>query len=96
MTLAEKEKGYLEIIEKHIAAGVEFFTAHGILIDETVTIGKGTKILPGTILKGNTKIGENCVIGPNSLIENCEVENGVVINACQCYQSVIKENAKIG
>ncbi|MEG1050277.1 MAG: UDP-N-acetylglucosamine diphosphorylase, partial [Oscillospiraceae bacterium] len=30
------------------------------------------------------------------LIENCEVENGVVINACQCYQSVIKENAKIG
>ncbi|MEG3029569.1 MAG: DapH/DapD/GlmU-related protein [Oscillospiraceae bacterium] len=96
MTIAEKEKKYVDIIEGHMAKGVEFFTSHGILIDETVTIGAGTKILPGTILKGNTKIGENCVIGPNSLLENCTVESGAVINACQCYQSVIMEGAKIG
>ena len=38
------------------------------MIGADVKIGKGTTILPGTILRGKTEIGENCVIGPNSYI----------------------------
>ena len=72
MSVAEKEKYYLEIIEKHEANGVEFFTSHGVVIDPEVKIGKGTQILPGTILRGNTTIGENCVIGPNSMLTAME------------------------
>ena len=96
MSVAEKEKYYLEIIEKHEANGVEFFTSHGVVIDPSVKIGKGTQILPGTILRGNTTIGENCVIGPNSMLTDCTVGNGVVFNASQASESVVEDDAKIG
>lgn len=96
MSILEKERFYLEIIEKHMENGVEFFTSHGIVIDPQVTIGKGTQILPGTILRGNTTIGENCVIGPNSMLVDCKVGNGVVFNASQGSESVVEDEAKIG
>ena len=96
MSILEKEKFYLDIIGKHMENGVEFFTSHGIVIDPQVTIGKGTQILPGTILKGNTVIGENCVIGPNSMLTDCTVGDGVVFNASQGAESVVEDEAKIG
>ena len=96
MSVLEKEKKYLETILRHEANGVEFFTTHGIVIDDTVTIGKGTQILPGTILRGNTVIGENCVIGPNSMLTDCTVGNDVVFNASQGSESVVEDGAKIG
>ena len=96
MSLLEKEKFYLDIIAGHEANGVEFFTSHGIVIDPEVKIGRGTQILPGTILRGNTVIGENCVIGPNSMLTDCTVGNGVVFNASQASQSVVEDDAKIG
>lgn len=96
MTIKEQEQKYLDIIEKHMNNGVVFFTSHGIIIDETVTIGAGTQILPGTILRGQTAIGGDCIIGPNSLLEDCKVGNGVYFNASQGYSSTIKANVKIG
>ena len=96
MSVLEKEKFYLDIILEHEKNGVEFFTTHGIVIDPQVKIGKGTQILPGTILRGNTTIGENCVIGPNSMITDCTFGDGVVFNASQAAQSVVEDEAKIG
>ena len=96
MSVIENEKKYLEIIAKHEANGVEFLTSHGVVIDESVTIGKGTQILPGTILRGSTTIGENCVIGPNSMLTDCTVGDGVVFNASQGTESVVEDGAKIG
>ncbi len=96
MSILEQEKFYLDIIDKHIQNGVIFFTSHGIVIEPQVEIGKGTQILPGTILKGNTKIGENCVIGPNSMITDCTVGDSVVLNASQATQSTVEDGAKIG
>ena len=96
MSIAENEKRFLEIIAKHEANGVEFLTSAGIVIDPQVTIGKGTQILPGSILRGNTLIGENCVIGPNSMITDCKFGDNVVFNASQAAQSVVEDGAKIG
>ena len=88
---------YREIlIEKFMKNGVEFLSLDGVIISPDVKIGNGTKILPGTILKGNTVIGEDCVIGPNSLIEDSTVGNGSIINSTQVYQSQIDNNVKIG
>ena len=36
-----------------------------------------TRILPGTILKGETVIGEGCVIGPDTVIEDSVIGDGV-------------------
>jgi len=67
-----------------------------VYVEATVTVGEGTVILPGTILRGNTVIGKNCEIGPNSMIRDCTVEDGAVVNASQCNESTIGANAKIG
>jgi bifunctional UDP-N-acetylglucosamine pyrophosphorylase/glucosamine-1-phosphate N-acetyltransferase len=61
-----------------------------------VKLGEDTEVLPGSILRGNSTIGENCIIGPNTILENMSVGNGVTINASQCYQSIIHNDAKIG
>ena len=84
------------VIEKHLENGIEFVCTDGIIIERNVEIGTGTQILPSTILRKGTKIGENCVIGPNTVIENCTVGNNALINTSQAYDSAIGNNAEIG
>lgn len=94
--LALNELAKRAIIERHMENGVEFVSADGVVISPDVTIGADTKILPGTILCGQTRIGAGCTIGPNSLISDSDVSDNTILNAVQCYQSVIHENVKIG
>ncbi len=84
------------VLTKLCRAGVEFLCTDGILIAPSVTVGKGTTVLPGTILKGNTAIGENCEIGPNSYLENCAVGNGCKIFAAKMTDAVLKDGVRIG
>ena len=48
--------------ERHLDAGVEFVSRDGICIDPEVEIAPGVLILPGTILRGKTRIGAGSVI----------------------------------
>lgn len=66
------------------------------LIDETVEIHPTAKIYPNVIIKGNTKIGENCIITPGSYIENSIIGNNVTIYSSYIIDSTIKDNVKIG
>lgn len=84
------------VIDNHFDNGVEFVSLDGVLISPEVEIGKGTVILPSTILKGSTKIGQGCSIGPNSLIVDSKIENNVVFNSSQCYNSIIESNVTVG
>ena len=86
----------LEILKFHEKNGVEIPYHQGVVIEENVTIGKGTKILPNTMIFSGVTIGENCVIGPNTLIKESAIGNKVKLNSVQCYQSKILDNADIG
>lgn len=77
-------------------AGVEMLDPSAVYVEATVTVGKGTVLLPGVILRGDTVVGENCVIGPNTMICDCKIFDGVTVNASQCEQSIIRTGAKIG
>lgn len=92
----QKNAERIEILEHLVAAGVEIPCFDGVMIDRTVQIGAGTTVLPGTILRGETAIGENCVLGPNTLVENSKIGNQVTLNSTQCYQSTVKDGANIG
>jgi len=76
--------------------GVTITDESGVTVGPDVTVGSDTTILPGTILKGKTKIGSFCVIGPNSLIDNCEIANYVVFNASQAYSAKIADYVTVG
>lgn len=78
------------------ASGVEIWDYDNCYIDPTVKIGAGTEILPGTILRGKTVIGENCTIGPNALLEDAVIGDQVTVNASQIYESTVGNKTAIG
>ena len=85
-----------KILEQHMENGVEFVCTDGVVIGPDVVIGMETQILPGTILKGKTTIGTQCVIGPNSLVKDTTVGDRCVLNTTQAYDSIIHEDVTIG
>lgn len=94
--MTEKDIQNLKNIESHENNGVEIPYHNNVVIEDNVQIGKGTIIMPGTILYSGVEIGENCVIGPNTLIKESVVGNGVKLNSVQCYQSKVLDGADIG
>ncbi|HCJ67222.1 MAG TPA: bifunctional UDP-N-acetylglucosamine diphosphorylase/glucosamine-1-phosphate N-acetyltransferase GlmU [Elusimicrobia bacterium] len=95
--LAESEKIMRrEILDKLMLNGVTIIDPESTYIDADVVIGKDTVILPGTMIRGETEIGENCRLGPQSYIENCVIGNEVEIRASFLYGDKIASGAKIG
>ena len=79
-----------------LAAGVVMMDPNAVYVEGQVTVGKGTLLLPGTILRGKTVVGENCTIGPNVMLTDTTVEDGVTINSTQVEESVIRKGCEIG
>lgn len=84
------------INESHMINGVDIPCTDGVMIGRDVQIGKGTRILPNTIILGDTKIGENCVIGPNSWVADSVIGNGVVLDNCKITDSTIEDGVDCG
>ncbi|MBR3867767.1 MAG: bifunctional UDP-N-acetylglucosamine diphosphorylase/glucosamine-1-phosphate N-acetyltransferase GlmU [Clostridia bacterium] len=84
------------LLENLMNNGVDIPCTDGIIIGPDCSIGCDTKILPNTIICGNVTIGEDCIIGPNSYIENAEIGNGVKFNNGQIRNAKIMNNADIG
>jgi len=84
------------IIDKHIKNGVMMLDENAVYIDPRVKIGRGTMLLPGTILRGESVIGEGCTIGPNAMVRDCTVGDGTEVNASQINESVIGKNTNVG
>jgi bifunctional UDP-N-acetylglucosamine pyrophosphorylase/glucosamine-1-phosphate N-acetyltransferase len=82
--------------EKHMEAGVSMIGPETIFIDETVTIGQDTTLYPGTILMGNTSIGQNCQVGPYAVLIDATVADGVTIRQSTIEGSTIHTGADAG
>lgn len=86
-----------DIITNMMKRGVIFENPIHIKIELGIEIGSGSYIASGVILKGNTKIGKDCIIEPFSIIENSTLEDNVRIYSHSIIQdSKIKTNAKVG
>lgn len=85
-----------QILQRHKESGVIIPCDSGVMIGENVKIEKGTLVLPGCILVGDSEIAQNCVIGPNTLLYNTKVSSSSSLNSVQAYDSTIGENADIG
>ena len=76
--------------------GVEIWDWENCCVEPTVSVGAGTELLPGTILRGQTVVGENCRIGPNALLEDAVIADGASVNASQVYKSSVGEGTTVG
>ena len=96
-TIAELEPMLEErIVAHHLQSGVRIMDPSTTYIDPRVCIGADTMILPGTILRGDTTIGQGCTIGPNAMVDSCVVGDGVTINASQVSGSTLGDGVDVG
>lgn len=86
----------LERLAGLMEQGVRVLDPTTVYVDEGVQVGEGTLLLPGAILRGNTVIGKDCEIGPNTMITDCIVGDKVVVNSSQLNESIIDDEVKIG
>lgn len=76
--------------------GVTIVDPANTYVDVDVQIGMDSVILPGSILKGTTQIGERCTIGPNSYIENSHLGNGCRVTYSMVEFARMDDGANIG
>ena len=61
------------ILERIMEEGVTIVDPASTFIDATVTIGQDTTVEPFSVIKGDTKIGTDCRIGPHVHIEDATI-----------------------
>ncbi|HLO10628.1 MAG TPA: bifunctional UDP-N-acetylglucosamine diphosphorylase/glucosamine-1-phosphate N-acetyltransferase GlmU [Pseudoneobacillus sp.] len=97
VALAEAETTMRKRInELHMKNGVTIIDPQNTYIDSDVSIGRDTIIYPGTTIKGQTTIGEDCMIGPNSELDSCEIGNETTIRQSVAHKSSIGSLVNIG
>jgi len=78
-------------------SGVTMMDPKTTYVDQTVEVGKDTVLYPNCHLQGETKIGERCIIEPNSKVSDSIVGNDVTIRSNSVItESKVEEGASIG
>jgi bifunctional UDP-N-acetylglucosamine pyrophosphorylase/glucosamine-1-phosphate N-acetyltransferase len=77
-------------------AGVSIVDPATTYVDVDVQIGMDSILLPGTIIRGQTSIGEGCEIGPNSVIEDSLLGAGCRVTFSVVEQARMDDGANIG
>ena len=77
-------------------AGVTMLSPSQVWVGPEVTVGRDTELLPQTMLWGNTSIGEDCVVGPNTRLTNVVVGDGSSVEETVGYDTVIDEGVTVG
>ena len=52
--------------------------------------------MPNTIILGDTVIGENCTIGPNTYIDNSKIGDDVILDNCKILDSTVESGVDAG
>ncbi len=65
-------------------------------VEPQVEVGCGSSILPHSLLRGDTVVGENCQIGPAARIENSRVGDAVSVRDSTVLYSTIGDRSTIG
>ena len=84
------------INESHMVNGVTIIDVNSTYIEADVEIGNDTIVYPGAMLRGNTKIGTNCVIGMNCSITNSQIGNYTEVQSSTIVDSTVGENTTVG
>lgn len=95
--LADAEKAMRRRINAwHMDNGVTMIDPERTYIESGAVIGCDTVLLPGVVIEGNTVIGEDCVIGPDSRLTNVKLGNGVKFQYSTAIDSSVDDNTTVG
>ena len=84
------------INQEWMLGGVTILDPASVFIDADVILGQDTVILPNTMLLGRTTVGEECEIGPGSVLRDSSVGNRCRITASMLEEAIMEDGANIG
>src|SRR5918912_1051060 len=84
------------ILDAHMRDGVTVRDPASTHTEASVKIGRDSVILPGTFLRGNTKIGSDCVIGPSVDLLDTVVGNGALVEHSVGRGAEVGAGASVG
>jgi bifunctional UDP-N-acetylglucosamine pyrophosphorylase/glucosamine-1-phosphate N-acetyltransferase len=95
--LAEAEASMRDRIRRaHMLSGVTIVDPGSTFIDAGVAIGIDTVIEPNTHLRGATVIGEECTIGPSTVIEDSTIGARCVVRQSTIEGSALEAGVDMG
>lgn len=80
----------------HMKNGVTILDPKRTDIGPDVTIGRDTVIYPGCYFENGTKIGDNCVIGPDSKINGAEIADFAEVSYSVILDSKVGRGTTVG
>ncbi|HVP03699.1 MAG TPA: bifunctional UDP-N-acetylglucosamine diphosphorylase/glucosamine-1-phosphate N-acetyltransferase GlmU [Solirubrobacteraceae bacterium] len=84
------------IIEGHLLAGVDIVDPASTIIDADVTLGQDTVIEPFTVLRGATRAGAGCRIGPGATLIDVALGDGATVLHSYAIEAEIHAGASVG
>ena len=84
------------IRERWMLNGVTMPDPASVYIEAAADLGEDTIVLPNTHIIGRSRIGANCEIGPNSIVEDSTIGNGCKIIASFIEGSKLGESVDVG
>ena len=77
-------------------SGVTVMDPASTFVDATVSVGEDTVLYPFTWLEGETTIGRDCRIGPNSRIADSQLGDAVTLHFSYAHECKIAEGVTVG
>ncbi len=95
LALAERE--FRNRTNRHwLLNGVTMLDPRQTFIDVTVKLGRDVTIYPGTMLQGDTVVGDRTDLGPHTQLENCAVGNDCKVRHTVGADAEIGDGADVG
>lgn len=95
--LADAEAELRRRTNRHwLSRGVTMVDPERTYLDATVELGTDVTIFPGTILQGNTVIGNGCELGPDVHLDRCQVGENTRIAQSSASLATIGPNCVVG
>jgi bifunctional UDP-N-acetylglucosamine pyrophosphorylase/glucosamine-1-phosphate N-acetyltransferase len=83
------------ILDRHMESGVTV-ADRTVYVEDGVTIGRDSRLLPYSYISGTTEIGEETTIGPHVMIESCVIGKGVVIEGfVSLRNTTVKDGSRV-
>ena len=85
-----------KILQRHMLAGVTVVDPAATWIDADVEIGQDTTIEPGSVLRGATRVGEGCTVGPHTTLIDTTLGSGVTVPHSYLSECDVADDCTIG
>jgi bifunctional UDP-N-acetylglucosamine pyrophosphorylase/glucosamine-1-phosphate N-acetyltransferase len=84
------------VVQGWMLAGVTVVDPATTWVDVTVEIGQDATLEPGTLLRGTTRVATDALVGPDTLLVDCEVGPGAHVIRTHATSARIGAGAQVG